>query len=157
MRRLGLLIVLLMTIIACGGDNPDKYLKEGFIQFQMQNYDGAIQNYEKAIALGTKSPNAYNMLGMAYRFKYHQTKDPKLEESEIIFFQKAANVDPKYWPAMVNLGQAYYSRGDKAKAALWLKKALEVNPNNPDRAQYEKIIAEGTSAPPAPAKRPRGR
>ena len=44
---------------------------------------------------------------------------------------------------MVNLGTTYYSRGDKAKAIPWLKKALALNPNHPEKAQMEKMIAAG--------------
>jgi tetratricopeptide (TPR) repeat protein len=155
MWRLGLITAVLWALMACGGkDNPEKFLQEGFSQFQQQNYDGAIKNYELAIALGAKSPNAYNMLGQAYRFKFQQTHDPKLAESEIISFQKAVEIDPKYWAAMLNLGTSYYSRGDKAKAAVWFKKAMEINPHHPDRGLYDKMIAEG--APPS-HKRPQGR
>ena len=63
--------------------------------FSSRIMTGAIKNYEQAIALGVKSANAFNMLGMAYRFKYQQTKDPKLQENEIISFQKALDVDAK--------------------------------------------------------------
>jgi len=151
---MALAVVTLLALGGCGPETPEKFLKEGFIQFQQQNYDGAIQNYEKAIALGAKSSNAYNMLGMAYRFKYQQTKDPKLETSEILFFQKAVEIDPGCWMAMVNLGTTYYYRGDKAKAAVWFKKALAVNPQHPEKAQIEKMIAEGTQAPPGSKKGP---
>ncbi len=158
MWRLGLAAVLLLVLMGCGrGDPTDKYLEEGFIHFQQQDYDGAIKNYEQAIALGVKSPNAYNMLGMAYRLKSQQTHEPALQESEIISFQKAVELDPKYLPAVINLATTYYSRGDKAKAAVWFKKALELNPQHPDRAQFEKMIAEGGAAAPASPKKPHGR
>jgi tetratricopeptide (TPR) repeat protein len=157
MRRIGLAAILLLAVLACREENPDKFLKEGFISFQQQDYDGAIKNYEKAIALGTKSGNAYNMLGLAYRYKYQQTKDPQMGDSELIFFQKAVEVDPKNWAAMVNLGTSYYARGDKATAAVWFKRALAEHPNHPDKAQFEKMIAEGPPPPPAPAKKPQGR
>ena len=76
-------------------DDPEKYLQARFQYFQQQDYDGAIKNYEQAIALGVKSANAYNMLGMAYRFKSQQTHDPALQESEIISFQKAVESRPQ--------------------------------------------------------------
>lgn len=157
MWRIGLAAVLLLALMACREESSEKYLKDGFIHFQQQDYDGAIKNYEKAIALGTKSANAYDMLGLAYRFKYQQTKDPKMGQSEIIYFQKAVEVDPKYWAAMINLGTSYYALGDKAKAAVWFKKALAENPNHPDKAQFEKIIAEGAPSPPSHPRKPQNR
>lgn len=155
MWRFGLAAVLLLALAGCGkGDSSEAYLQEGFIKFQQQDYDGAIRNYEKAVSLKVKSPNAHNMLGLAYRYKFQQTKDPKMAESEIINFQKAVEIDPKYWAAMVNLGDAYYSRGDKAKAAIWFKKAVALNPQHPDRAKYDRLIAEGAASP---QQKPRGR
>jgi Tfp pilus assembly protein PilF len=76
------------------GETSEAYLKEGFIKFQEQDYDGAIRNYEKAIALGAKFPNAHNLLGLAYRCKFQQTNDPKMAENEIINFQKAVKSIP---------------------------------------------------------------
>lgn len=155
MWRLALAAALLLALVGCSrNESPDKYLQEGFSHFQQQDYDGAIKNYEQAIAMGIKSANAYNMLGMAYRFKHQQTHDPAPPESEIISFQKAVEIDPKYLPAVINLAATYYSRGDKAKAAVWFKKALELNPQHPDKAQFEKMIAEGAAAAP---KKPHGR
>ncbi len=136
-------VVGLIVLISGCGEQSEKYLQAGFAYFQEQDYDRAIENYEKAIALGTKSPGAYNMLGLSYRFKFQQTGKPELQQNEIDAFQKAVNLDPKYWVAMVNLGTTYYSRGEKAQAAAWFKKALATNPNHLERAQIEKMIAEG--------------
>jgi Tfp pilus assembly protein PilF len=106
------LAVIVATVLSYMGytsNTADKYLKEGFVQFQQQKYDAAIQNYEKAIASGVRSPSAYNMLGLAYRYKNQQGKvcDPKLEESEIVYFEMAVDVDPKYQPAVLNLAYTY--------------------------------------------------
>ena len=95
MWRLGLAAVLLLALVGCGRHRTaDKYLQEGFSDFQQQDYDQAIKNYEQAIALGARSPGAYNMLGLAYRFKYQRLSDPGLQESEIIAFQKAVESTP---------------------------------------------------------------
>ncbi len=149
-----LVVILTLVLLGCGGDQGEKYLQAGFAYFQQHDYDRAIENYEKAIASGAKSAGAYNMLGMAYRFKYQQTGNPELQQNEIDAFQKAVNIDPKYWVAMINLGTTYYSRGEKAQAASWLKKALALNPNHPEKAQIEKMIAEGAKEAGKPGKKP---
>jgi superkiller protein 3 len=142
MWRLILVVILLPALLGCGGDQSEEYLQAGFAYFQQQDFDKAIQNYEKAIALGTKSAGAYNFLGMSYRFKFQQTGKPELQQNEIDAYQKAINLDPNYWVAMVNLGTTYYSRGEKAQAAVWFKKAMALNPDYPERARIEKMIAE---------------
>ena len=153
MWRLGLVAVLLLALVGCSRkDDPEKYLQQGFSNFQQQDYAGAIKNYEQAITLGVKSAYAYNMLGMAYRFKFQQSHDPTLQESEIISFQKAVDLDPKYLPAVINLAATYHSRGDQAKTAVWVKKALALSPNPQAKAQIDKLLAEGAAG--APKKSP---
>ena len=132
----------------------EKYLQDGFVYFQQQDYDKAIESYEKAIGQGVRSPAAYNMLGMAYRFKYQQTQDQVFQGKEIVAFQTAIEIDPKFWGAMVNLGTTYYSRGEKAAAAKLFKQALTLNPNPPEKAQMEKMIAEAASKEPQKAPKP---
>jgi tetratricopeptide (TPR) repeat protein len=141
-----LVVILFLALLGCG-DKGEKSLQDGFAYFQQQDYDRAIESYERAIASGAKSAGAYNMLGMAYRFKYQQTGKPELQQNEIDAFQKALSIDPKFWVAMINLGTTYYSRGEKTQAILWLKKGLALNPKHPERAQIEKMIAEGAKAP----------
>ena len=147
MARLWLVLVLLATLAGCGGESAEKYLEEGVKNFQDQNYDAAIASYEKAIKLEPKAAAAYNLLGMAYRFKYNQLGQPELREKEIAAFKKAAELDPRFWMAMINLGATYYALGDKVQAAVWLKKALEINPNHPEKTQIEEMIAEGEKQP----------
>lgn len=140
--------VALLALASCGGgESPEKYLQAGFSHFQNHEYDQAISSYQKAIELEPRSATAYNMLGMAYRFKYNQLRNPDLRAKEIAAFQKAAEIDPKYWVAMINLGTTYYAQGEKDKAAPWFKKALALNPNHPEKAGIEKMIAEGEGRP----------
>jgi len=148
MTRAIFIAMFLAALVGCGGgENAEKYLQEGVAHFQKQEYDQAIASYEKAIKLDPKAAAAYNLLGMAYRFKYNQLGKPELRQKEIEAFQKAIEVDPKYWVGMINLGATYYFMGDKAKAAPLFKKALEINSNHPEKAQIEKMIAEGEKQP----------
>jgi tetratricopeptide (TPR) repeat protein len=141
MFRLILIIILLTALLGCGGDSAEKYMQEGLANFQQQKYDEAIANYEKAIKLQPRASAAYNMIGMAYRFKYNQLRVPEFHQKEIAAFQKAVEIDPKNWVAMINLATDYYADGQKDKAVPLFKKALELNPNHPEKAQIQKLIA----------------
>ncbi len=144
MFRSILAIMILMALSGCGGgDNAASHLEQGVAHFQKQEYDLAIKSYEKAIQQEPKSAVAYNLLGMAYRFKYNQLANPELKKKEIAAFQKAIEVDPRYWVAVMNLGATYYYLGEKAKAAPLFKRVLALNPDYPDKAELEKLIAEG--------------
>ena len=147
MFRLILITVLLAALLGCGGDSAEKYMQEGLANFQQQKYDEAIANYEKAIKLQPRASAAYNMIGMAYRFKYNQLRVPEFRQKEIAAFQKAVEIDPKNWVAMINLATDYYADGQKDKAVPLFKKALELNPNHPEKAQIQKLIEENEPKP----------
>jgi tetratricopeptide (TPR) repeat protein len=141
--------VVLVVLTSCGGSNEtaEKYMQAGFVHFQNQEYDQAIADFQKAVKLEPKAAAAYNMMGMAYRLKGNKLGIAELKAKEIAAFQKALEADPKYWVAMINLGVTYYHQGDKAKAVPLLKKALALNPQHPEKAQIEKMIAAGESKP----------
>ncbi len=147
MFRLILTAVLLAALMACSGDNADKYMQEAFVDFQQQKYDEAIASYEKVIKLQPRAAAAYNMIGMAYRFKYNRLGVPEFRQKEMAAFRKAVEIDPKNWVAMINLATDYYAEGQRAKAAPLFKKALELNPNHPERAEIQKMIAAGEPKP----------
>ena len=147
MFRLILITMLLATLLGCGGDSAEKYMQEGLANFQQQKYDEAIANYEKAIKLQPRASAAYNMIGMAYRFKYNKLRVPEFRQKEIAAFQKAVEIDPKNWVAMINLATDYYADGQKDKAVPLFKKALELNPNHPEKAQIQKLIAGNEPKP----------
>jgi len=135
-------LVLLITLNGCG-DRAADHVKQGAAHFQKQEYDLAIQCYEKAIKLEPKSAVAYNLLGLAYRCKYNQWHNPEMRAKEVEAFQKAMAADPQYWVAMINLGATYYFQGETAKAAPLFKQALTLNPHHPEKARLEKMIAAG--------------
>jgi tetratricopeptide (TPR) repeat protein len=147
MGRIWLVLLLAAALAGCGGESAEQYLQQGVKHFDQRNYDAAIASYQKALKLEPRSAAAYNLLGMAYRFKGNQSGQPGLREKEIAAFQQAVELDPRFWVAMINLGATYYAMGDKAKAAPWFKKALAINPGHPEKAQLEKIIAESESRP----------
>jgi tetratricopeptide (TPR) repeat protein len=147
MVRLIVPLMLLAVFMGCGGDSAEKYMQAGFINFQQQKYDEAIADYEKAIQLQPRAAAAYNMVGMAYRFKYNKLGVPEFREKEMAAFQKAVEIDPKNWVALINLATDYYGEGQKAKAAPLFKKALELNPDHPEKLAIQKMIAQGESHP----------
>jgi tetratricopeptide (TPR) repeat protein len=122
-------------------------LEQGAGQMEKQQYDQAIATFKKALKEEPKSAVTYNLLGMAYRFKYNQVRNQKLKQQEIMAFKKAVEIDPNYWVALINLGTTYYYLGEKAKAGPLFKKALTLNPNHPEKAQLEKMIQEGEKKP----------
>jgi tetratricopeptide (TPR) repeat protein len=147
MVRFLITTIFLAAILGCGGDSADKYMQEGFVNIQQQKYDEAIAAYEKAIKAEPRAAAAYNMMGMAYRFKFNKLGVPEFRQKEMAAFQKAIEIDPKNWVAMINLATDYYADGEKGKAAALYKQALELKPDHPEKADIQKRIAEGAAKP----------
>ena len=147
MFRSILTALILAALLGCGGDKAEQYMQQGFVHLQQQKYDEAIASYEKAITLQPRAAAAYNMIGMAYRFKYNQLGVPEFRQKEMAAFEKAVEIDSKNWVAMINLATDCYAEGDKARAAGLFKKALELNPDHPEKADIQKMIAAGEKKP----------
>lgn len=130
---------------------PADPLQEGVAAFKQGHFDQAIAAYQRAIASQPRNYVAYNLLGMAYRFKYNQAPSPALKEKEIAAFTKSLELKPDYVVALVNLGASYYYSGRQQQAAPLFAKALELMPNHPDAANLKKMIAgAGSAGGPAP-------
>lgn len=115
---------------------------EAAVFIQNGDYESAVLKYKEAIVLEPKSTLAYNLLGLAYRFRFALTKNEDYRKEEIAAFQKAVELDPSYWVSLINLGNSYYSLGDKKNAAGYFKKALEIYPEHPERPDFEEKISE---------------
>ena len=142
-----LLVVGLASEKGWAVDQLQKLVEEGAVQMQKKQYDQALATFKQALKVEPQSAVIYNLLGMAYRFKYNEVRNKDLKNQEIAAFKKAIEIDPTYWIALINLGATYYYMGEKAQAAPLFKKALTINPNHPDKVQLEKMIQEGEKKP----------
>ena len=140
-------IFLMFFLIICGctGNNNDaqSLINEGGSLFQKGNYDSAIQKYNEALQIDPNNSIGYNLLGMAYRFKFNQTGTQEFKDKEIESFKKAIELDPKYWVAYKNLAASLYYQNRKKEAVPYLEKALDLQPNDPEKLLLLKWIEEG--------------
>ena len=70
-----LFMIILLIICGCSSQNNNvqELLNEGASLFQKGDYDAAIQKYNEALQIDSNNSVGYNLLGMAYRFKFNQT------------------------------------------------------------------------------------
>lgn len=97
-----------LTIKCQAQTQVQKLLDQAAGQMKQQQYDQAIATLNQALKEEPKSATVYNLLGMAYRFKYNQVRNQELKQQEIAAFKKAIEIDPNYWVALINLGATYY-------------------------------------------------
>jgi tetratricopeptide (TPR) repeat protein len=139
----GCLAAALAAWALAGCRGAQAYYDRGDEQFREQRYDEAIADYRRALALEPTSAEGWNRLGTAYREKYNTERLSDWKDKEIAAFERSVRADSVYWPARINLGASLFYLGRKAEAAPHLKRALELNPDNPQRPQIETMIAEG--------------
>ena len=140
-----LLIIMISIICGCTGqnNNDQELLNQGSSFFQNGNYDAAIEKYNEALQIDANNAVGYNMLGMAYRFKFNQTGTQQYKDKEIESFKKAITLDPKFWVAYKNLAASLYYQNRKKEAVPYLEKALELQPNDPEKSLLLQWIQEG--------------
>ncbi len=109
-------------------------------------YDKAIEEYEKALALNPTHVEAHNNLGNAYLSKGKY--DKAIEE-----YEKALAGNPSLVEAHNNMGNAYARKGEFDKAIEAFEKALVSNPTHVEahnnlgnaymiKGKYDKAIEE---------------
>ncbi len=121
------------------------WLAKGVSQFQNQEYARAIDSLSRAAAFPPQAASACTLLGLAYRFRYYEVRDPELRAREVEAYRRALAVDPDYWLAHYHLGTTLYYDGDYGAAVSHLRRVVELQPQHPDRAQLEEIITAGKS------------
>ena len=143
-----LFVVLIFILCGCAGNDNDAQskLNEGGKSFQKGDYDSAIQKYNEALEVDPDNSIGYNLLGMAYRFKFNQTGAQEYKDKEIEALKKAIELDPQYWVAYKNLAASLYYQNKKKEAVPYLEKALELQPNDPEKTLLLQWIKEGKSS-----------
>ena len=115
-----------------------------------KDYDGAIDNYTKAINLDPKNVGFYINRGYVY---YKKGDYPQAIKD----CTKAIELDPKNAAAYINRGYVYYKKGEYIQAIADCTKAIEIDPklatayNNrgaayKNKGEYNEAIADFTRA-----------
>jgi serine/threonine protein kinase len=97
------------------------FFKYGSECYKKKDYDGAIQNYSKAIELNPRYAEAYSDRGNSYYMKddYDQA---------FTDYNKAIELNPQLAHAYLNRGDIYYGEKEYDQALLDYNRAIQVNP-----------------------------
>lgn len=158
-KRLQTLIVIFLVVMLASGlglglyfglpgnKSATQLLQEGETAFSEGRYEDAVELYKNALEKEPQYPDAYNHLGMAYQYLYNKSGGAINKEEEFKAFRKAVELDPNNYRFLVNLGLALFYEGDRKEAAIYLEKAVELdpNPNDPYKATLEDLIRQAES------------
>lgn len=114
-------------------DNPYLHSHIAFVMFKLEDYDGAIEEYQTAVKLGRDgvwTATVAQTLGTIY----YQIKQDIDEAREL--FQLATQLDPTNLDAWSMLGDIYTEQGQYEKAVQIYRQILQVQPDNADCYNY---------------------
>lgn len=115
----------------------------GNLYYDNQKFQLAIDSYGKALEVNPKDVNIRTDMGSCY-WSLGQA-DPAIRE-----FNKSLESDPSHPQTLFNLGIVYlHGKNDMAEARKAWEKLLATNPNYPQRARIEQMLASMQSPPEA--------
>ena len=143
-------IILWMSALAfffsCRGEDKAEsaknHMEKGLSAFRMGDFDKALEEYRAACRNQPESAEAHNYLGMALRYKYHETGDESFRQEEVEMFSKAVSLKKNWWVPRINLATTLWEMGKRKSAAKHYRKGLEINPDHPDGEAIKKRISE---------------
>lgn len=87
-----------------------------------KNYQDAITEFYRALAIKFNDYMIYNKIGLTYQLAQNFKQAKKA-------YEKAKKIDPNRIEAINNLGTVFYLQGKYGKAVRNYKKVIEINPN----------------------------
>jgi len=117
-------------------ENPKLWTELGNAYYDSEDWDHAIDSYEKARRKATSDPNLLSDLGAAYRNRGEFKR-------ALSFFEKARAADPDHWQSLLNvvLCEAFDVR-DAAAARRHFQELRRRYPDIPNLDRIEKQISE---------------
>ena len=137
---------LLEEAIAQDKNHFDAVFQLGRLLTFRKDHQGAIQQYQKALAINSQAAEVYFNLG----YVYMTLKD---YDSAIINYEACRALAPPYQDEVfTNLGITYLKKNNVPQAQHLLKQALDLNPNNAIARSYLKNLekAQGGKVGSAP-------
>lgn len=111
------------TAIRIGPNRPEGYYMLGMFYQGQENFEKAVEIYEKLIVVSPGYKEAFYNLGYINLVHYFDF------DASVDYFTKAISIDPKYTDAYFNRGYSYELMGDFSNARKDYQKALEITPN----------------------------
>ncbi|MDE0423248.1 MAG: tetratricopeptide repeat protein [Candidatus Poribacteria bacterium] len=113
----------------------ERYYRSGWVLFGEEQYEKAIEEFKKTIALDSEFKEAYCYLGAVYIEQEKYTK-------AIEVLRKAIDIDEQFEEAYFNLALAYLKRGHFKEAREAAEAALRIDPNYEPPRRLIEFIAD---------------
>lgn len=136
-------VIALATIIMLAGcgvkpwidpttpmDTPENSYSQGMRFLEEENYDKAMQSFERAKGLNPKYAPAYEGVGLVHLARGNF-------EQAIESFKESIDKDDQYAKARIGLGRVYLAQSKPKSARKQFDKAIKLDPENADAYYYK--------------------
>ena len=114
-------------------ENQEATIHLANLNFDLKNYQEAIQWYEKALKRDSSNINLITDLGTSHMWMGNYDKAIEL-------YNKSLSMDPKHLQTLMNMGIVRMSMGDRAGAADMWEKVLTYYPNHPEADMLKQAV-----------------
>jgi tetratricopeptide (TPR) repeat protein len=115
----------------------NELFKQGEAEYEKEDYEAAIEKFEKCLAKDPENADAQFNIGVCYT----DLGDP---DKALEAYRKTLAIEPHYHHAYFNIGRIYHLRKDFVQAAMYYEKALAEDPYAPDLLyNYAHALMEG--------------
>lgn len=115
--------------VAENRDSVEKLRELGVSYYKIKKYDKAEEVLKKAAALDRDSLSALYSLSMVYM-------DEAKFDQAINCLKKITFKSPRHFQSTLNIGKAYYKKGDYKNAEAYLNRALQLEPGSSEVGYY---------------------
>jgi tetratricopeptide (TPR) repeat protein len=117
-----------------GFESAQMYTTMAYAAWSQQQFQKAIDYYEKALELDVNSATAMNGLG-------YILADSDLDVPRgLRLCRKAVDSKPQNAAYLDSLGWAYHKNGDTEEAKTWIRRALDLAPRRQEIRKHMKIV-----------------
>lgn len=118
-----------------GFESVQLYTILAYTAWSERQYQKAVDLYKKALQLDNSNATAINGLG------YILVDTAMDVQKGLLFCKKAVDINPKNASYLDSLGWAYFKNGNSAEAVNWLRRALDLAPQQKEIRNHIKIVA----------------
>ena len=128
LRRAGRVVEAIAAyeqLLALRPDLPDSWYNLGWLQRQARRFPEALAAYRQALDRGVSEPEEVHLnRGVILADHLGRSDDAKAE------LEQALAINPRYLPALLNIGNLHEDRGRRAEARAAYQRALAIDPEN---------------------------
>jgi len=125
----------LKRLQSSGLESPLLYNTLAYAAWMQKQHKNAIDLYEKTLEIDSENATAMNSMG------YILADTGKDIMRALRLCKKAVDYRPENPAYLDSLGWAYYKSGELLEARTWLRRALEIAPNEEDIKRHFKIVS----------------